>query len=591
MPSPWLIARKSGLYCRVFVPTDLRPILGQRFLVRALDARDRDQARLMAARYAVALGDLFRQLRGELSMAEPKVEDIIKTILSGGTREAITLRGVVLSPGSHPVDVVLDTAKDARTFKKEFPDLIQAPGGGTGYIPSIPAGGYRLSPEHGVVISKRIKEFENQQKEDERTQKYIDECLKALEILIDICGDMPPDDYKPETVTEFKNRVKWLPIRADTGAESIKQWGDVSHTKRSLRVELLGLPHIAKGTVNKHVNRLSAFFDFCVRRRYMPSLNPFYQRTSKRSKTKGGSDNAKAERQAFEMPELERIFDPALYKSRKLPHSFWPPLIALMTGARVNEMAQLYLADIVDDDRGNPGRWRFMILAKEKDQRVKNPSSLRSIPIHPKLIELGFLTYLEDVKSLGYKRVFPTLRYTEASGFGDSVSEFFLAYLRDKVRITESTKVFHSFRYYFSNQMFRHSQKERMHIVGMTGHAREGVFERTYAGELHYPEKMNILMRLEFPDIQIAPYQKGGFTRYFKSYEVNEAARLRRKAEKEAFETKVANMINAAIAAGEEPKKAEAKIRAALESDEKFTIKAKRKRAPKLVAKKALGAK
>ena len=44
-------------------------------------------------------------------MAEPKFEGIIKTILSGGTREAITLQGVVLSPGSHPVDVVLGTWK------------------------------------------------------------------------------------------------------------------------------------------------------------------------------------------------------------------------------------------------------------------------------------------------------------------------------------------------------------------------------------------------------------------------------------------------------------------------------------------------
>lgn len=586
MPSPWLIARKSGFYCRVFVPTDLRPVVGQRFLVRALDARDRDQARLTAAHYAVALGDLFRQLRRELSMAEPKLEDVIRTILSGGTREAMTIRGLVSNAGQ-PVEVVLDTPKDVKAFKQQYPDLIQAPGGGTGYLPATAAGSYRMSPEHGVVISKRIKEFEEQQREDERTKKYIDECLRAFDILIDLCGDLPPEDYKPETVTHFKSRVKWLPRNAIKGADNIKRWGKLSHSQRSHQVELLGLPHIAKGTVNKHVNRLSAFFDFCVKRRYLPSLNPFYQRTSKRSKTKGGSDNAQAERKAFEMSELERIFDPVLYRTRKLPHSFWPPLIALMTGARVNEIAQLYLADVVDDDRDHPGRWRFMILAKEKDQRVKNPSSLRSIPMHPKLIEMGFLTYLEDVKSLGYKRVFPTLRYTEASGYGDSASEFFLGYLREKALITDSTRVFHSFRYYFSNQMFRYSQKERMHIVGMTGHAREGVFERTYAGELHYAEKMNILMKLELPVIRIPPYPKGGFLRYFKTYEINEAARLRRKAEKEAFDAKVKEMVEAATAFGEAPKTAEAKIRAAFELKKNFTIKATRKRESKPVPKKA----
>lgn len=483
--------------------------------------------------------------------------------------------------------MVLDTAKDAKTFKKEFPGLVQAPGAGTGYIPPIPPGGYRLSPEQGVVISQRVEEFKSQQEEDERTKKYIDECLRAIEMLIDICGDLPPNDYTPEVVTHFKSRVKWLPLRAEVGKKNLKRWNGLNHAQRSNQVELLGLPHIAKGTVNKHVNRLSAFFEFCEKRRYLSTPNPFYQRTSKRSKTKGGAENAQAERKQFEMDELERIFDPTLYKTRKLPHSFWPPLIALMTGARVNEIAQLYLADIVDDDRDNPGRWRFMILAKEVDQRVKNPSSLRSIPMHPKLIEMGFLAYLEDVKSLGYKRVFPTLRYTEASGYGDSVSEFFLDYLRDKVKITDSSRVFHSFRYYFSNQMFRYSQKERMHIVGMTGHARDGVFERTYAGELHYEEKMRILMKLELPELRIPPYQKGDFIRYFKAYERNEAARLRRIAEKAALEAKVKELLDAAVAKGEDAKKAEAKIRAKLAPEQKFSIKATRKRAPKPAAKKA----
>lgn len=465
--------------------------------------------------------------------------------------------------------------------------MVQAPGAGTGYIPPIPPGGYRLSPEQGVVISQRVEEFKSQQEEDERTKKYIDECLRAIEMLIDICGDLPPNDYTPEVVTHFKSRVKWLPLRAEVGKKNLKRWNGLNHAQRSNQVELLGLPHIAKGTVNKHVNRLSAFFEFCEKRRYLSTPNPFYQRTSKRSKTKGGAENAQAERKQFEMDELERIFDPTLYKTRKLPHSFWPPLIALMTGARVNEIAQLYLADIVDDDRDNPGRWRFMILAKEVDQRVKNPSSLRSIPMHPKLIEMGFLAYLEDVKSLGYKRVFPTLRYTEASGYGDSVSEFFLDYLRDKVKITDSSRVFHSFRYYFSNQMFRYSQKERMHIVGMTGHARDGVFERTYAGELHYEEKMRILMKLELPELRIPPYQKGDFIRYFKAYERNEAARLRRIAEKAALEAKVKELLDAAVAKGEDAKKAEAKIRAKLAPEQKFSIKATRKRAPKPAAKKA----
>jgi hypothetical protein len=100
-----------------------------------------------------------------------------------------------------------------------------------------------------------------------------------------------------------------------------------------------------------------------------------------------------------------------------------------------------------------------------------------------------------------------------------------------------------------------------------------------------------MLMQLELPNIQIAPYKKGDFVRYFKSYEVNEAARLRRNAEKAAFEAKVTEMVDAAVAKGEDAKKAEKRVRLELQKDPEFTIKATRKRAPKSVAKKAKGAK
>lgn len=558
MPSPWLIARASGLYCRVFVPADLRPLIGQRFLVRSLGSWDRDQARLIAAHYALAIGELFRQLRKELSMAEPKPEDVVRTILSGGTREAITFN--MVAANGAPVEVKMDTAQDLRNFKKVYPDALLAPGAGSGYMPPIPASGYRLNPEHGVVLSKRIPEFVEKQNEDSRTKKYIDECVRAFEILIDFCGDLPPDDYTPTLVTHFKNRVKWLPLRANTGKANIKRWGNRTHTQRSAAVEISGERAINQGTINKHINRLSAVFEFCSGLRYMKESNPFFHRQSKRSKIKGGAINAKAERKPYDMADLERIFDSARYKTRKLPHSFWPPLIALMTGARVNEIAQLYLADVVDDDPQHPGRWRFMILAKEIDQRVKNISSLRSIPMHPKLIEMGFLTYLEDVRSLGYKRVFPTLRHTEASGYGDSVSEFYMKYLREKVGITDPLKVFHSFRYYFCHWLFNKSQNERMHIVGMTGHVREGVFERTYAGELYYPDKMKILMKLALPEIQIEPYKAGGFIKYFKHYEANERARLRRKAAEEAKAAKELAEVEAAKGTASGLSKSKAKV-------------------------------
>lgn len=75
------------------------PHIGQRYLVRSLGSRDRDQARLTAAHYALVIGELFRQLRKELSVAEPKVEDIIRTIQSGGTRDLVRVAKISFPSG------------------------------------------------------------------------------------------------------------------------------------------------------------------------------------------------------------------------------------------------------------------------------------------------------------------------------------------------------------------------------------------------------------------------------------------------------------------------------------------------------------
>lgn len=542
MPSSWLMARKDGLYCRVFIPTDLRPVIGQRYLVRSLAVWDKDQARLIAARYAVALGDLFRQLRKELLMSEPRVSDIIQTIKTGGARDLTIRRSDPLT--GQVEEVVINNERDAVLARKHMPHLFQPPmapviapqvtevavaAGNVGSSKGV----FRLSPDYAAPISHRVAAFKEHLERSNSTTKYVDECLRALEILKDISGDLPPDDYSPRIVDEFMERVKWLPRNPEKDKKNRDLWRKISFLQATHHVEIEQLPRISESTVTKHVIRLSAFFSFCKRRRYMGHDNPFSGRTPKRKMTKGGSTESLAERLPFDMQDLEQIFSSQLYKTRTMPHTFWPPLIALMTGARVNEISQLYLDDIVNDIPGKPDAWRFMILAKRTDQRVKNESALRSIPMHPRLIEMGFLCYLEDLRRLGHQRVFPSLVYTKASGYGDTVSEFFSRYLRDKVKIKDPRKVFHSFRHWFCHQLFNQSNAERMHVVSLTGHAREGTFERTYAHELHYEAKLSLLNRLPLPMLELPVYKQGDCDPYYKKFFVNRAARARRDAAKD----------------------------------------------------------
>jgi integrase len=511
MPAPWLIARTSGLYCRVFVPADLRAHLGQRFLVRSLGSRDRDQARLLAARYALVIGELFRQLRRELSMAEPKVEDIIKTIQSGGTRDLI-LKGLKAPNGTTVDEVVINDANDAKLFKEEFGSVFN-PAPPPPPVPSwvqSSGGKFRRLAAHGVVISQRVPPY--LEYIEKRHPKYVQKAPRVIKMLIDICGDLPPDDYEPEDIDHFLKRIKFLPRNPEKNKEHRDRWAKMNFDQISVDVETRVIrPRITNETIKDHVAQLAAFFSFCKARRYMDEERPLAKQLGIDSSTQ-----SEERRDPFSVDDLRRIFDPQLYAGRNLPHTFWPPLIALYTGARCNEIAQLYLDDIVNDDIEHPERWRFMIRIGpgRTDQRLKNKFSNRSIPMHPRLIELGFLHYLDDVRSLGFERVFPSLRWTAAAGYGDTVSDMFSTYLRKKVMIDAPRKVFHSFRHYFCTQAKNFTDQERPRVLDLTGHAREGEFDLTYARELFYENKMKVLMKISMPKLEVPKYEPGRFLAY-----------------------------------------------------------------------------
>ncbi|HYW57459.1 MAG TPA: site-specific integrase [Polaromonas sp.] len=512
MPSPWLMARASGFYCRVFVPADLRPHIGQRFLVRSLGSRDRDHARLLAARYALAIGDLYRQLRQELSMPEPKVEDIIKAIQSGGTRDLIRMGKMTFPNGAVIEGLEVDTQEELESVVKHANAAAPAPAPGP----------YRFSPAHGVLASERAKQFCDHLSNTHG--KYQAATRRALQMLIDICGDRAPDDYDSIDIDHFEKRIKLLPKNPEKIKVHRDRWVGRNFAQIANDVELFGgVETIGDETIKGHFERLASFFKFCYERRYMGQPSPVAARVKK-----DASVNPDVPiRLAFSTAELVAIFDPQTYKSRKLPHSFWPPLIALYTGARCNEIAQLYLDDIVNDDPQHPQRWRIMVRIGpgRTDQRLKNKFSNRSIPLHRRLIDLGFIDYLNDVRALGFDRVFPSLRWTEAAGYGDTVSDSFSGYLRDKVKITDPLKVLHSFRHYFCDQANNLTQYDQPRIFDLTGHKREGVFNLSYAKELHWDTKLAILNDIPLPTLDVPVYVPGMFTKNLKATKERQRAK------------------------------------------------------------------
>jgi hypothetical protein len=103
------------------------------------------------------------------------------------------------------------------------------------------------------------------------------------------------------------------------------------------------------------------------------------------------------------------------------PEYTFMPVLGLCTGARREALAQLRIDDFKEYA---PGCWSIYF-DPEFDKLFRE----RDIPMHPLLIEIGFLDYIADIKAMGLEddRIFP--HFNEGSGkvghyFGKMFGEY-----------------------------------------------------------------------------------------------------------------------------------------------------------------------
>lgn len=175
---------------------------------------------------------------------------------------------------------------------------------------------------------------------------------------------------------------------------------------------------------------------------------------------------------SYSIEEIERMLKNLAY-NEKFPSRYWVPLIGLYSGARLNEICQLHLSDI----RMINDVWCFHFGASVGDEtrkRIKNKASIRTVPVHPALINIGFLKYYADRQKAvkpGNQLLFRELTYKALSGYSEKMSEWFNNYLKPKfVDSDNSTENgFHSLRNTFAKQAQNQAQMEdrpRMEILG-----------------------------------------------------------------------------------------------------------------------------
>ncbi len=218
-----------------------------------------------------------------------------------------------------------------------------------------------------------------------------------------------------------------------------------------------------------------------VNRTYLGGMRTMYQYALDNSETTGIKSNpfdgvkarqkvvAGTSRLPFSDTHVRTILDAAL--TEHLPHLRWLPWLQASTGARVGELAQLWTSNVITEP--DTGLHCLHILPSPDGGSLKNVGSERVVPIHPTLIEMGFLDFVSGRKAgpLFYGK--PALGRAEGSarkhpskGVSNRLSEWTRGLGIDDPRLAPN----HSFRHWFKTALRKLDTADSL-VDQIQGHA------------------------------------------------------------------------------------------------------------------------
>ncbi len=262
--------------------------------------------------------------------------------------------------------------------------------------------------------------------------------------------------------------VRSLLLKYPVNAKKMPQFKNKSCAQTITANQKYDLPTLSTESVRDYVQKASSFFEWCVQME-LTDINPFkglrFKKTRKDREAK----------HAYTQDALVKIFSTEIHTQKRYKHAYyyWLPLLAYFTGARLNELCQLYKADVYQKQ----DIWVIQIDDRFEGQKLKNASSRRIIPIHDKLIDLGFIEYIQSIVDT---RIFPELKNSR-DGFGSAPSKWFGRF-KSKLGFKKGYD-FHSFRHTAATQFKR---KEVSSVIAgeILGHAQNNITYDRYGKDL-----------------------------------------------------------------------------------------------------------
>jgi integrase len=323
-----------------------------------------------------------------------------------------------------------------------------------------------------------ISEFVRYKEADKSwTPKTATMFKSGLRLFLDAVGDKPIGEIDKADLRHYRELLHKLPTRYAT-----------RFPDKPLQ-EILAAdayPKLADTSVDKLLRYVKSLFSFAVDQDCVTN-NPADALRLKKS------NDARSQRKAFSANDLRGIFDATYCAQReKRPERFWIPLCLLFTGARLEEIAQLDTEDV----RQVHSLWCFNINEEGDDKSVKTAQSVRVVPVHSRLLDLGLLEFVSSRRGNGEEKLWPNLTKT-ANGYGSAISKHFNRRLRN-IGIEDRKLVLYSLRHNVTTQLANKGIEAYL-IERLVGHRSEGQTFGGYTKEIDVGKLRQVVELLDFP--------------------------------------------------------------------------------------------
>ncbi|TFL16154.1 hypothetical protein [Jannaschia formosa] len=237
------------------------------------------------------------------------------------------------------------------------------------------------------------------------------QCRAVLMQFVEASGDKRLAELTQADVGHYVDLLVCLPkVYGRSPADRKRTLRELVERAEELPDEAVGL---SANAVNRNLGHLKKLLKH-ARGRSMRPAEPI-ELADLRAKDRR---DARSIRQAFDEDDLARLSRHPVWSGcksasrrnepgRKIIKDglYWGPLLAAYTGGRREELMGMRACE-VDLDGPIP----YLAIRPNANRGLENPSSERDVPIHPRLLELGFGEYVKALIAEGAVDLFPDLK-------------------------------------------------------------------------------------------------------------------------------------------------------------------------------------